>query len=381
MNPNALKSEIEAYQTRILSTLGELVRHETPSTEKAALDGYADRLAGRFNELGCDTILIPNEVSGAHLKATYPSADTNSDKPALLLCHYDTVWPLGTLEKMPFRVAGDKAFGPGIYDMKASHAMAEHALLALKALGMQLPRPIVILFTSDEEVGSRSSRKLIEELASGAEYVLVLEPPTAEGALKTARKGVGGFRLQVEGRASHAGSQPELGISAINELAYQVLEIQKIADLDKGTTINTGVIRGGTRSNVIAAQAEAKIDVRAWTPEEAERVERSLKALQPITPGAELSVEGGFERPPLVRTEAVARLFQRVQQVGKQLGLDLEEGSTGGASDGNFTAALGVPTLDGIGAMGDGAHADHEHILVSQLPVRAALLAAVISSI
>ena len=211
--------------------------------------------------------------------------------------------------------------------------------------------------------------------------MLVLEPPTAEGSLKTARKGVGGFNLQVKGRASHAGSQPELGVSAIHELAHQILAVQGFADLEKGTTIYTGVVQGGTRSNVIAAQAEAEIDARSWTPEEAERIERAMKELQPKIPGAELVVEGGFERPPLVRSEAIAALFKRVKEIGGGLGLDLEEGSTGGGSDGNFTAALGVPTLDGMGAMGDGAHADHEHILISQLTARTSLLAATLLSL
>jgi glutamate carboxypeptidase len=217
---------------------------------------------------------------------------------------------------------------------------------------------------------------LIEERAYQAEYVLVLEPPTAEGALKTARKGVGGFRLQVFGKASHAGSQPELGISAINELARQILVIQELADSEKGTTINAGVIQGGTRSNVIAAHAEAQIDVRVWTPQEAQRIDYAFKMLQPITQGAKLRIEGGFERPPLVRTAAVAGLFQQVKLVGAQLGFDLKEGSTGGGSDGNFTAALGIPTLDGMGSVGDGAHADYEHILISHLPDRTSLLAA-----
>jgi glutamate carboxypeptidase len=237
------------------------------------------------------------------------------------------------------------------------------------------------LFTSDEEIGSLTSRELIEGRARQAEYVLVLEPPTAEGSLKTARKGVGGFYLQVIGRASHAGSQPELGVSAINELAHQILAVQGFADLEKGTTINTGVVQGGTRSNVIAAQAEAQIDVRAWTPEEAERIERAMKELQSKILGTELVVEGGFDRPPLVRTESIADLFHQVKEIGSRLGFDLEEGSTGGGSDGNFTAALGVPTLDGMGAMGDGAHADHEHILISQLTVRTSLLAATLLSL
>jgi len=381
MNLEALQTKIGAYQANMLATLEELVKRESPSTEKAAADAYAEALAARFDDLGAETSLFFNETNGAQLKVMIGAPEGEGKKPGLLLCHYDTVWPLGTISQMPFRIEGDMAYGPGVYDMKASHVMVEYALRAIAELDLLLPRPIEILFTSDEEVGSLTSRELIEERALQAEYVLVLEPPTAEGALKTARKGVGGFRLQVKGRASHAGSQPELGISAINELAHQILAIQGLADLEKGTTVNTGVVKGGTRSNVIAARAEAQIDVRAWTPQEAERIEEAMKMLQPKTPGAELLVEGGFKRPPLVRTEAVAGLFQRVKQVGVQLGLDLEEGSTGGGSDGNFTAALGVATLDGMGAMGDGAHADHEHILLPDLPVRTGLLAAALLSL
>jgi len=381
MNLEALQTKIDSHQPSMLATLEELVKRESPSTNKAAADTYAEALAERFDDLGAETSLFFNETNGAQLKVVFNSSQGEEKKPGLLLCHYDTVWPLGTINQMPFRIEGDMAFGPGVYDMKASHVMVEYALRVIAELDLPLPRPIEILFTSDEEVGSLTSRELIEERALQAEYVLVLEPPTAEGALKTARKGVGGFRLQVKGRASHAGSQPELGISAINELAHQILAIQELADLEKGTTINAGVVKGGTRSNVIAAQAEAQIDVRAWTPQEAERIEEAMKKLQPITPGSELMVEGGFERPPLVRTEAVAGLFRRVRQVGEQLGLDLQEGSTGGGSDGNFTAALGVATLDGMGAMGDGAHADHEHILISHLSARTSLLAAVLLSL
>jgi glutamate carboxypeptidase len=375
MNPENLQSQVEAYLPDMLEVLEELVERESPSTDKDAADAYAESLARRFGELGGDTELVYNQTSGAQLKVNFDSPRGEGYKPGLLLCHYDTVWPLGTIGRMPFHIQGDKAFGPGIYDMKASHVMVEYALRAITKLGMELPRPVEILFTSDEEIGSLSSRTLIEARALEAEYVLVLEPPTAEGALKTARKGVGGFTLRVTGKASHAGSQPELGISAIDELAHQILAISELADLEKGTTVNPGVISGGTRSNVIAAQAEAQIDVRVWTPDEAERIESAMKALKPKTPGAELSITGGFERPPLVRSEAIAELFQRVKQIGARLGLDLQEGSTGGGSDGNFTAALGVPTLDGLGIMGDGAHADHEHILVSHLSPRTALLA------
>lgn len=376
MNLENLRSQIEFYLPEMLEVLEDLVKRESPSTEKDAADAYVENLALRFWELGGKTDLVYNQSSGAQLKVTIDSSRGGGRKPGLLLCHYDTVWPLRTIDRMPFRIDGDKASGPGIYDMKASHMMAEFALRAIIKLGIELPRAVEILFTSDEEIGSKNSRALIEARALEAEYVLVLEPPTAEGALKTARKGVGGFTLRVTGKASHAGSQPELGISAIDELAHQVLAIRELTDLENGTTINTGVISGGTRSNVIAAQAEAEIDVRVWTPDEAERIEDAMKALKPKTPGAELSIEGGFERPPLVRSEAIAELFQRVKRIGAQLGIELEEGSTGGGSDGNFTAALGVPTLDGMGMMGDGGHADHEHILVSHLVPRTALLAA-----
>lgn len=376
MNLDGLLTKIESLEQHMLETLEALVRSESPSTDKAAADAYAEMIAARFTGLGAQISLVQNQTNGAQVKAGFGSSQGGAKKTGLLLCHYDTVWPPGTIDRMPFRIEGDQAFGPGIYDMKASHVMVEYALRAVAELGMQLPRPIEVLFTSDEEIGSLTSRALIESSARQAEYVLVMEPPTAEGALKTARKGVGGFKLEVKGRASHAGSQPELGISAINELAQQILVIQELADIEKGTTINSGVIRGGTRSNVIAAQAEVQIDVRAWTPEEAERIDEALKARQPITPGAEVMVSGGFERPPLVRSEKIVNLFQRVQKIGERQGLEIEEGSTGGGSDGNFTAALGVPTLDGMGAMGDGAHADHEHILISHLAPRTSLLAA-----
>lgn len=376
MNLDGLLTKIESLEQHMLETLEALVRSESPSTDKAAADAYAEMIAARFTGLGAQISLVQNQTNGAQVKAGFGSSQGGAKKTGLLLCHYDTVWPPGTIDRMPFRIEGDQAFGPGIYDMKASHVMVEYALRAVAELGMQLPRPIEVLFTSDEEIGSLTSRALIESSARQAEYVLVMEPPTAEGALKTARKGVGGFKLEVKGRASHAGSQPELGISAINELALQILVIQELADIEKGTTINSGVIRGGTRSNVIAAQAEVQIDVRAWTPEEAERIDEALKARQPITPGAEVMVSGGFERPPLVRSEKIVNLFQRVQKIGERQGLEIEEGSTGGGSDGNFTAALGVPTLDGMGAMGDGAHADHEHILISHLAPRTSLLAA-----
>jgi glutamate carboxypeptidase len=378
MDLEKLISKINGYQSSMLETLEQLVNLESPSTDKPALDFYAQNLTTRFETLGVETTLITNPTSGAQLKATFQTPQTGSERPGLLLCHYDTVWPLGTIEQQPFRVDGDKAYGPGVYDMKASHVIAEYALRAISELELLLPRPIHILFNSDEEIGSLTSRSIIEEHALQSEYVLVLEPPTAEGALKTARKGVGSFTLQVKGRAAHAGTQPELGISAIDELAHQILYLRNLSDLEQGTMVNAGVVKGGTRSNVIPAYAEAEIDVRAWTQQEAARIENAMGSLQPVSPGVELVVQGGFNRPPMVRSEAIGDLFHKAQRIGANLGLDLQEGSTGGGSDGNFTAALGVPTLDGLGALGDGAHAVHEHILVSDLPVRTGLLAAIL---
>lgn len=378
MNLEDLHAKITAYQPEMLEILEILVEHESPSTEKSALDSFAGRISERFSSLGGEVTLLTNPTNGDHVEVHFQAPRARSDRPGLILCHYDTVWPLGTIKERPFRIDDDKAFGPGIYDMKASLVMFEYALRAMVDLGAHLPRPIILLVNSDEEIGSWTSRELIEKHARQAEYVLVLEPPTYEGALKTARKGVGNFLLKVKGVAAHAGSQPERGVSAINELAHQILYLQDLADEEKGTTINVGVVAGGSRSNVIAAQATAEINGRAWTPQEAERIDRAIKNLKPVIPGAELQTEGGFERPPMTRNEDILNLFQKAQKIGIGLGLDLEEGSTGGGSDGNFTAALGVPTLDGLGAMGDGAHADYEHILISHLPQRTAILAALL---
>jgi glutamate carboxypeptidase len=378
MNCEKMQSTINDYQDNMLKALDQLVNLESPSTDKPALDSYVQKLSARFETLGGERTIIPNLTGGNHLKVEFKGSQTGSEKPGLLLCHYDTVWALGTIDQQPFRIDGNQAYGPGIYDMKASHVLAEYALRGIIELGFSLPRPIIILFNSDEEIGSPTSRGLIEELAKGSEYVLVLEPPTAEGAIKTARKGVGIYTLQVKGRASHAGTQPEYGISAITELAHQILYLEKLTDHEQGTTVNAGVIKGGTRSNVIPAYAEAKIDARAWTQSEAERIDGAMAGLQPVSPGVEISVRGGFNRPPMMRSEDIAKLFKKVQQIGALLGLELQEGSTGGGSDGNFTAALGVPTLDGLGVMGAGAHADHEHILVSDLPLRTAFLTGIL---
>jgi glutamate carboxypeptidase len=362
------------WREEMLDSLSRLVRLESPSRDKPALDTLRTLLANRLRHLAGSVEVIANDQGGDHLLARFPGPPER--KPALLLGHYDTVWPRGTIDRLPFRVEGDRAFGPGIFDMKAGLAIITHVLEHV--CRMPVPRPIWVLFTSDEEIGSPTSRGLIESLARQCAYVLVLEPALADGRLKTARKGVGRFRLEVEGKAAHSGVAPQEGRSAIVELAHQVLRIQDLQDLATGTTLTVGVIQGGTTANVVPARASAEIDVRVASQAEAERIAGALQALRPVTPETRLSVSGGFTRPPMERSPAIAALFEQARQIGHGLGLDLTEGSTGGGSDANFTAALGVPTLDGLGARGGGAHADDEHILIDSLFERAALLAALL---
>ncbi len=361
----------------ILGIAEELVSFESPSRDKAALDRLGARIAELLRAAGGSVEMVPNEKGGDHILARFTGPADR--RPALVLGHFDTVWPHGTLAKMPFRVDRHRACGPGIYDMKAGLAIFLRPIdNSLFDTSRTAPRPIWALFTSDEEIGSPTSRGLIEDLARRCAYVLVLEPPLADGSLKTARKGVGRFRIDVEGKAAHAGVAPQEGRSAIVELAHQVVRIQDLQDLEAGTTLNVGVIQGGTTTNVVPAQASADIDVRVAALAEARRVETALRSMVPVTAGTRLEVSGGFNRPPMERTPAIAALFEQARRIGRSIGLELTEGSTGGGSDGNFTAALGIPTLDGLGARGGGAHADDEHILIDSLPERAALLSALL---
>jgi glutamate carboxypeptidase len=360
----------------MLEALALLVRHESPSRDKKALDGLSRRIAGRFRALGAGVEVVANPEGGDHVRATFGASGT--EKPALVLGHFDTVWPLGTLDRLPFEIEEGRAYGPGVLDMKASLVLLEFAVEAIRALKIPWPRPVVALLTSDEEIGSPSSRRLIEEQARGSAFVLVVEPPLPGGRLKTARKGVGQFTVTIGGRAAHAGIAPEKGISAVEELAHQVLSLHGLARPSEGTTVNVGVVQGGTTPNVVAAQATARVDVRVSSGEEARRIEEAMRGLRPVLPGARVTSEGRFTRPPMERTPGVAALFEQARTIGRSIGLELDEGSTGGASDGNFTAALGVPTLDGLGAEGDGAHADDEHVLIDSLPERAALLASLL---
>lgn len=380
MDYQKLLAYFQAKQPEMLDVIKLLVTHETPSGDKPRLDAFATLLAERLRDAGAQVELIPNESTGMHVRATFDNrpAGAPAVRPALILCHYDTVWAVGALETHPFRVDENGwAYGPGIFDMQTSLALSEYAVRAIQELALTLPRPVTILMTSDEETGSHTSRQLIEDEAAKAEYALVLESPLPGGVVKIARKGGGHFELRVTGKAAHAGVEPEKGISAIQELAHQILALHSLTDMEKGTTVNVGVVNAGTRSNVVAADAHAIIDVRAWTQAEADRLANAIHDLQPVTPGAKLEITGGWNRPPLER-EATEEIFGRAREIGANLGLALEGDGTGGGSDGNFTGALGIPTLDGLGVPGHGAHADHEHIETDKIHTSAALLVALL---
>ncbi len=374
----SLVDAVRPRRDALLALVGEIVRRESPSTDKAAVDALGRFIRERLEETGTPVEVYPQEAYGDLMVATIPAEGREGD-PLLVMTHIDTVWPLGTLERLPFRVEDGIARGPGIYDMKASVAMMLEALRLLREQGLP-QREVRWLITTEEEVGSPVSRPLIESLARQAAYVLCLEPPVPpQGALKTSRKGVGDFVMRIRGRAAHAGADPEKGVSAIQELALQIQDLHGLTDLARGTTVNVGVVHGGTRPNVIAAEAYAEIDLRVATMAEAERVVPAILGARPHLAGAEVTVEGELNRPPMERSEAIVAAFERVRAIGRDLGLELTEAATGGASDGNFTAALGVPTIDGLGCPGDGGHAEDEHIEIQGLVERTALLAALLS--
>jgi glutamate carboxypeptidase len=356
--------------------LGQMVSMESPSFDKGLTDKFvsfvADQFHRNFDEAGARVDIIPAEKFGNHLRVHFSAS---SDKRILLLGHTDTVWPAGELSKRAFTVEDGKALGPGVFDMKSGIVLS---IMALRSLA---DRPVTVLLTSDEEAGSSSSRALIETEASRCRAVLVLEPSLPGGALKTARKGVGRFTIKAIGRAAHAGIEPEKGVNAIEEISKQIIKLQKMSDSRRGTTVTVGVVQGGTRSNVVPAEAGAEVDVRVTTMEEAERIAHAIKSLGPELHDSQLEIHGGITRPPMERTEDTAHLFRLARDLAAQIGMDLKEGTTGGASDGNFTAALGIPTLDGLGAVGGGAHAIDEWVDISSLPERAALIAGLIEKI
>jgi glutamate carboxypeptidase len=357
-----------------ISLLEAVVNMDSPTVDKPLVDRLVRYLGTRFQTLGGSVEYIPAERFGDHLVARFDGA---SKSRLLVLGHTDTVFPAGEVDRRPFKIENDRATGPGVFDMKAGITLI---WAALRASG-PLPRPVTVLLTSDEEMGSPSSRELIEREAGAASAVLVLEPSLPGGGIKTSRKGVGRFTVMASGRAAHAGIDPSRGINAIEEIAHQIVLLQGMSDRARGTTVTVGVVQGGTRVNVVPAEAGVEIDVRISSNEEAARVTEMIRALRPRLPGATLHIRGGINRPPMERTSDTARLFEIAREIGEELGIRIEEGSTGGASDGNFTAAMGIPTLDGLGPIGDGAHSLEEYVEIASLPERAALIAGLIRQI
>ena len=377
---NWVEEAFAGCEPLLLKRIRGLVEIESPSDDKQAVDRCAEAVAEMALAMGGRVRRHRQEKFGDVLELRFAGRAQGPEKaaPLMLLGHLDTVWPMGTLGMMPFRVAKGRAWGPGVLDMKAGVAMG---LTALEVLRQRegLEREVIFLLTGDEEIGSTGSRVLTEKLARGCSAVFVLEPAQGlKGAYKTARKGVGDYTLRVKGVASHAGVDFERGHSAIAELAWQLEKVRGFTELDRGLTVNAGVIRGGTRTNVVAAEAEAEIDVRIARAKDAGRIERKFRGLRVRDRSCVLHVEGGMNRPPMERSRATAALFHRAATLARGMGLELTEAATGGGSDGNFTAALGVATLDGMGAVGEGAHASHESVLLKDLVPRTALLAEMI---
>ncbi len=364
----------------MLATLRAFVTVESPSLEKTAADRCCRIIAAEWRKRGVRVERLAQRHRGDQLRISWWPGKSRPAGQLLVLGHYDTVYSTGTLAKMPFRIAAGKAYGPGTFDMKAGIVQALFALETLQHAAMPQCKRIVFLWTSDEEIGSESARKIIETEARRSDAVFVLEPSFGpRGLLKTARKGVGEAEIIVHGRASHAGLAPQEGINAIHELARQLAKIQQWNDLRRGITVNAGLIEGGTRTNVIPERARMVLDLRALKISDMQRLERRLRALRPSLAGARLEIHGGFNRSPLERKISAA-LFHRAKSLAAKMNLTLDECTVGGGSDGNLTAACGVPTLDGLGAVGDGAHSLHEHVLIKTMPARAALLAALLHS-
>ncbi|MGH7477870.1 MAG: M20/M25/M40 family metallo-hydrolase [Longimicrobiales bacterium] len=357
----------------VLERLRRYVEHESPSGDAAANRALAALIAGDLERTGAAVQRIDAPSRGAHLLATLPGREAGLPH-LLVLGHFDTVHPLGSLARMPFAIRDGRIEGPGAFDMKAGIAVLLEALLRMAAAGRRPRRLLTLLLSCDEEIGSATSRNIIESAARGAAAALVLEPSLPGGAAKTARKGVAIYTIRARGRAAHAGLDPQHGVSAIVELAHQTLRIAALAAPELGTTINVGLVRGGTVSNVVAAEAELELDVRYATSREGVRVDAALRALEATIPGAAIEVQGSESRPPLERTAPVIALYEAARRQAARQGWELGEGSAGGASDGSLVAALGVPTLDGLGPDGGGAHALDEHVRLDDLPRRIALL-------
>jgi glutamate carboxypeptidase len=377
--------DMKRREGEMVQLLGRFVQCESPSHDKGAVDAMGKIVAAEWRKRGAKVQIVRQAKRGNHVRAEISLGEGRMAAAAgqvLVLGHLDTVYPLGTLAKMPFRTAGGRAWGPGTFDMKAGLVMALYAIDALRAGELRPRKRFVFLWTSDEEIGSGTSRNFIESQARRSDAVLVLEPSLGrDGRLKTSRKGVGHVELIVTGRAAHAGINPQDGVNAVHELALQIERLTKMSDPRRGITVQATVISGGTVSNVVPEHARAEVDIRIAHLADARVIDQKLHSLRPILKGAKLAVHGGVNRPPLERTPGVSALFQRAQSLMRECGLALGEAATGGGSDGNFTSAMGVATLDGLGAVGDGAHTPHEHVVTHKLPERAALLAGLLATL
>ena len=369
----------ENQMSQMQVMLQELVELESPSTDKLSLDRLGERLVEILAPLNPDIMIDSQPLSGDNIVARWPDSNGNTEGGFLLLCHFDTVHALGMLSENSVRISDGKMYGPGIIDMKASITQVIFALQTLQNNNRWPAAPVTLLLTSDEEVGSESSRPLIESLGQNADLVLCMEPALPDGELKTARKGVARFEVMTKGKASHSGAAHQDGVNAIEEMAHQVLALQKLTDYDAGSTISVGKITGGTRTNVVPDECHITVDMRVPTLSEAERMIKLVNSLEACLPGSEVHVTGGIEREPMPRTPEIAKAFERASEIGTALGISLEEGSTGGGSDANMIAPYGVPILDGLGPQGDGAHTSDEALTIASMATRTALLAGILS--
>jgi glutamate carboxypeptidase len=354
------------------SFLKTLVETESPSHDKAAVDRVGAIVADVARKLGANVEVIQNMGTGNHVLSRWGSGENG----ILLLCHMDTVFPMGTIDRTPYRESDGKIFGPGTLDMKAGIAISLGAIEAVQKQGLK--RPVTLLCTSDEEIGSGTSRGLIESLAKRSALVLVLEPALLDGSLKTWRKGVGEFLVKIHGRAAHAGGDHEKGRNAIEEMAHQVIAIQKLTDYARQTTVNVGVIQGGTVSNVVPEEAVIQVDVRVMQPGEWERLEAAIKNLKPVLDATSIEFTGSLNRPPMPFDDMMSKTFEKAKSIAATIGLELKAGGTGGASDGNFVAPLDIPVLDGLGGVGEGAHSEREFIFAESLEQKARLVASLL---
>jgi glutamate carboxypeptidase len=374
---------LKSREAEMVRTLGLFVRCESPSHDKRAVDRFGEIVAAQWRKRDAKVRVLAVAKLGNQVRAEIDlGSGTRIKQQIMILGHLDTVYPLGTLAKTPFRISGGRAWGPGTFDMKGGLVLALFALDALKAAGIEPAKRLVFLWTSDEEIGSESSRQAIETEALRSDAVLVLEPSFGrDGRLKTARKGVGSAQITVTGRSAHAGVDPEKGVNAVQELALQIERLMKVSNRGLGIAVQTTVVSGGTVSNVIPEHAHAEVDIRFSRAADGPRLNRKLRSFGPISKGARVEIRGGTNRPPLERTAAVRALFRHAQSLMRDMGLPLGEAATGGGSDGNLTGALGVPTLDGLGAVGDFPHSPREHIIIRALPERAALLAGLLATL